>query len=137
LEKIEEEDVEDNIWKFQSIDVHQGPLKHFDPKYKGSSWNVQVLWENGEVSYEPFSIIAKSDPVTIAIYAKENNLLELFARIPNRQRKLLHMANQAKLQSFHTAPTYHFEILFPQNHKHAMELDQLNGNSLWHETEVT
>jgi hypothetical protein len=56
LEKIEEEDGEDNIWKFRSIDAHQGPLKRSDPNYKGSSWNVRVLWENGEVSYEPLSI---------------------------------------------------------------------------------
>ena len=40
LEKIEEQDGEDNIWKFRSIDVHQGPLKHSYPNYKGSSWNV-------------------------------------------------------------------------------------------------
>ena len=37
LEKIEEEDGEDNIWKFRSIDVHQGPFKRSDPNYKGSS----------------------------------------------------------------------------------------------------
>ena len=40
LEKIEEEDGEDNIWKFSSIDTHQGPLNHSDTNYKGSSWNV-------------------------------------------------------------------------------------------------
>jgi len=43
LEKIEEEDGEDgedNIWKFWSIDAHQGPLNRSDPNYKGSSWNV-------------------------------------------------------------------------------------------------
>jgi len=142
LEKIEEEDGEDNIWKFRSVDAHQGPLKHSDPNYKGSSWNVRVLWENREVSYEPLSIIAKSDPVTIAIYPKENNLLELdgwkkFARLANRQKKLLRMANQAKLLSFRTAPTYHFGILIPCNHKHAMELDQLHGNNLWRKSEVT
>jgi len=88
------------------------------------------------------SIISKSDPVTIAIFAKENNLLEFdgwkkFARLANRQKKLLRMANQAKLQSFCTAPTYHFGILIPRNHKHAMELDQLHGNNLWRESEVT
>jgi len=31
LEKIEEEDGEDNIWKFRSIDAYQGPLKCSDP----------------------------------------------------------------------------------------------------------
>jgi len=57
-------------------------------------------------------------------------------RLANRQ-KLLCTANQAKLQSFRTAPTYHFGILIPCNHKHAMELDQFYGNNLWRESEVT
>jgi len=47
------------------------------------------------------------------------------------------MANQAKLQSFCTAPIYQFGILIPRNHKHAMELDQLHGNDLWRESELT
>lgn len=119
--KLKHSGREDNIWKFQSIDAHQPPLNRSDPNYKGSSWNVRVLWENREVSYEPLSIIAKSDPVTIAIYAMENDLLEFdswkkFARLAYWQKKLLRMANQAKLQSFRTATTYHFGILIPCKH---------------------
>jgi len=34
-------------------------------------------WENEEVTAEPLSIIAAGDPVTCAVYARENNLLEL------------------------------------------------------------
>ena len=32
-------------------------------------------WENGEVTYEPLNVIAADDPVTCAIYARENKLL--------------------------------------------------------------
>jgi len=53
------------------------------------------------------------------------------------KKKLLHMANQAKLQSLHTAPTYNFGILIPRSHKHAMDLDQLHGNNLWSKSELT
>jgi len=60
-----------------------------------------------------------------------------FSRLEKWQKKLLRMANQAKLQSFRTAPTYHFGILIHCNHKHTMELDQLHGNNLWHKSEVT
>ena len=142
LDKLEEVDGDDDVWKFRSIDNHQGPLKRSDPDYKGSSWNVRVNWENGEISYEPLSIIGKSDPVTVAIYAKENDLLRLdgwkkFTKLAHRQKKLLRMANQAKLQSFRTAPIYHFGIFVPRNHQHAMELDRVNGNSLWREAELT
>jgi hypothetical protein len=35
-----------------------------------------IEWENGEVTAEPLSIIAKDDPITCAIYARDNNLLD-------------------------------------------------------------
>jgi len=65
------------IWKFRRITAHEGPLKPTDPTYKGSKFNVMIEWENGEVTSEPLSISGADDPVTCAIYAKENNLLEI------------------------------------------------------------
>ena len=38
--------------------------------------NLLIKWEIREITYEPLGIIAKSDPITCAIYAKENNLLD-------------------------------------------------------------
>ena len=74
-------------------------------------YNVMVEWENGEITSEPLSIIAADDPVTCAIYARDNNLLELpgwkrFKRLAKRQKKLFRMANQAKLRSYNTAPRF-------------------------------
>jgi hypothetical protein len=40
-------------------------------------YNVMIEWENGEVTSEPLSAIAVDDPMMCAIYAKDNNLLEL------------------------------------------------------------
>jgi len=37
---------------------------------------VQVKWENGEVTYNPLDVIAADDPVTCAVYARDNDLLE-------------------------------------------------------------
>jgi hypothetical protein len=73
----EEDDASNQFLKFRDITAHQGPLRHNDPQYKGSSYNVLVKWEDGECTYEPLSIIAKDDPVTCALYAKNNNLLHL------------------------------------------------------------
>ena len=47
-------------------------------------------------------MIAKDDPVTCAIYAKENNLLELdgwkiFRSIAKKEKKYFHMIKQAFL----------------------------------------
>ena len=92
-------------WHFRSIDDHEGPLKQSDPKYNRSQWNVKITWEDGSTTWEPLSIIAKSDPVTCAIYADENNLLNKdgwkhFTKLARRKKKLLQLARQAKLQSF-------------------------------------
>ena len=35
-----------------------------------------VEWENGETTTEPLHLIAADDPVTCAIYAKDNDLLD-------------------------------------------------------------
>ena len=64
------------VWKFQRIVSHQGPLLPNHPDYKGSTYNVMIEWENGEITSEPLQVIAKDDPVTCAIYARENGLLD-------------------------------------------------------------
>ena len=63
------------LWRFKKIVSHQGPLDKNHPDYNGSNYNVRVEWENGELTDEPLAIIAADDPVSCAIYAKENGLL--------------------------------------------------------------
>ena len=63
------------IYTFKSILDHQGPLKCRDPKYKGPQWNVLVAWDDGTQTWEPLNIIGKHDEITLAKYAKENDLL--------------------------------------------------------------
>ena len=116
---------------------YRGRIKPSNPDYKGSSWNIKVSWENREVACKSLlSILAKSDPVSCAIYGKDNNLLHLpgwtrFKRLAKRQKKLIHIANQAKLQSFRTRPMYKLGVLVPRSHQHAMEIDTANRNNLW------
>jgi hypothetical protein len=104
-----QEDGEGNVWKFRRITGHQGPLLHYDKDYNGSLYNVMIEWENGEVTAEPLSVIAKDDPITCAIYARDNNLLDLegwrrFKSIANRELKFRRLVNQAKLRSYRLAP---------------------------------
>ena len=129
-----EEDGEGPVWKFCRITSHQGPLTQKHPDWNGSSYNVTIEWENGEITSEPLSVIAADDPVTCALYAKENNLLELdgwkrFKGIAKRQQKLLRMVNQAKLRSFRTAPRYKYGYEIPRDYEHAKQLDARNGNT--------
>jgi len=100
------------------ITAHEGPLKPSDPTYKGSKYNVMIEWENGEITSEPLTIIAADDPVTCAIYAKENGLLDLdswkrFKGIAKQDKKFLCMVNQAKLWSYRTAPCYKYGYEVP------------------------
>ncbi|MEC8171189.1 MAG: reverse transcriptase domain-containing protein, partial [Candidatus Thermoplasmatota archaeon] len=93
-------------------------------------------WENGEITPEPLSIIAKDAPVACAIYARDNNLLDTpgwkrFRKIAKNQKKLLRMANQAKLRSFRTAPKYMYGYEIPKDYNDALRLDRLHGNTKW------
>ena len=62
-----QEDEEQQIWSFEDVIDHR----------KGSDGKYQVLirWTTGEETWEPLTWIAKQDPITLAKYAKNNNLL--------------------------------------------------------------
>ena len=140
LDHISKDETEEGLWKFKSISAHQGPLTSNHPSYKGSKYNVLVNWETGESTYEPLSVIAADDPVTCAIYARDNNLLDedgwkQFRRLAQREKKLLRMGNQAKLKSFRTTLVYKFGFLVPRSHDQAVELDTKNGNTKWQDAE--
>ena len=141
INHIEHDDeVVDQMWKFKSITAHQGPLHHTDKAYKGSRWNVLVNWETGESTYEPLHLIAADDPVTCAIYAKENNLLEeegwrRFKPIAKRQKKLVRLLNQTKLKASRQHPTFMYGYQIPRSHDEALKLDTRNGNTKWQDAE--
>ncbi len=97
-----------------------------------------VEWETGEITEEPLSIIAADDPVTCAIYAKEHNLLHLngwkrFKHIAKNQKTLARSINQSKIRQVRRSKVYQFGYLIPRDYKHALELDELNGNSRWYD----
>jgi len=97
-----------------------------------------IEWENGEITSEPLSVIAADDPVTCALYAKENDLLnqegwKWFRGIARCDKKLLHMANQAKLHSYRTAPKYKYGYEVPHDFTHAVQIDTKCGNTKWQE----
>ena len=138
LDYIEKDPHKNIYWKFKRITAHQGPLNDKHPDYMGSKYNVMVEWENGEITSEPLSTIAADDPVTCAIYAKENGLLEQdgwkrFKSIAKREKKFLRMVNQAKLRSYRHSPKYKYGFEVARSYNHAMELDRRNGNTKWGE----
>jgi hypothetical protein len=136
MDHIEHSEEDAIVWRFKQIIGHEGPLTKNHPMWKGSIYNVRVEWENGVISDEPMTAIAANDPVICAIYAKDNNLLDVpswkrFKSIARRQQHMFCMANQAKLRSFCLSPKYKygFEILW--DYKHAMELDEKHCTTQW------
>ena len=100
----QEENNNDVVWKFRRIVSHQGPLGPDHPDYKGSSYNINIEWETGEITKEPLNVIAADDPVTCAIYARENNLLDVpgwkrLKPIAKRETKFIRMVSQAKFRA--------------------------------------
>ena len=98
-------------------------------------------WESGEKTWEPVKLIGLDDPVTVAIYAKKNNLLDQpgwkrFKKLANRQKKMIRMVRQAKLKSYRTAVVYKYGFRVPRNHDQAMEYDRENGNTRWRHAEI-
>ena len=46
--------IDQEPFRFRVIIGYHGPLAATDPDWKGSKCNVQVEWETGEVTFEPF-----------------------------------------------------------------------------------
>jgi hypothetical protein len=67
---------EDKVWIFKNILGHLGPLRKSHKDYKGSLFNVLLLWYDGSETYEPFNMVIKDDPVTLAAYDCKNSLLK-------------------------------------------------------------
>jgi hypothetical protein len=93
---IESQEQGDQIWNFRCITGHEGPLTKEHPNYNGLSYNILVEWETGEITTEPLNGIASDDPVTCAVYVRENGLLDTpgwkqFKTIAQREKKYLRM----------------------------------------------
>jgi hypothetical protein len=136
LRSLKQDGENDTVWRFRWITGHQGPLTPKDKDWNGSSYNVLIEWENGEITTEPLAIIAADDPVTCPIYARDNDLLDIdgwkhFKRIAKRQQKMIHLANQAKLHSFRTTTRYKYGYEIPKTYEHATRLDAQAGNTQW------
>ena len=142
---IEQDWTWDGTWKFRKIHNHE-KVHPGHKRYMGSSFNVLVEWETGEISWQPLHTNDKrgvydTDPITIAIYARENNLIDtpgwklpMIKKYAKTHQRLIRMANQAKLRSYRTKPIYMFGVQVPRNYAQALELDEANGNTLWQES---
>jgi hypothetical protein len=87
------------FFQFRDLLDHKGPLTPDDPEYNGSTFNVLVLWETGEQTWEPLHVIGNDDPATCAKYARDKGLMNVpgwkrFKRYAKRE-KILQRVSQS------------------------------------------
>ena len=138
LDHLDQQEQQEDLYKFRVITCHQGPLLPQDENYKVSKYNVMVEWETGEITDEPLSLIAADDPVTCAEYAKKHDLLHLdgwkrLKHIAKNQKQLTRAIKQSKIRQVRRSAVYQFGFLIPKDYKQALQLDEQNGNSKWYD----
>jgi hypothetical protein len=104
VDYIEQDDTWDGVWKFKEILDHK-IVKANDKDYRGSRFNLKMLWETGEITWEP---ITRKDKT--GVYDTTTRLLSTQLRIIystpqdgnyqdytncKTQKRLLRLANQA------------------------------------------
>ena len=88
---IEQDQTWDGIWKYREILTHQGPLKRSHPNYRGSSYNLQVKWEIGEITWDNKSAI-QTFVTVVCISARRTRGRTLVALCTQRKCRTLFAA---------------------------------------------
>jgi len=140
----------EGVWTFEKILSHK-KVRKGDKDCRGAGTNFLVLWSAGEQTWEPpcdrsgTSGLWIDDPVTApAVCARDNGLLDEpgwklpgLKKIAKTQKKLIRMADKAKLHSFRSKPMHMHGFQVPRNHAKALELDRVNSNTMWTDAEMT
>ena len=91
-----------DYWRFRNILSHSLiPGKKVKDR---TGIEIQVVWETGAMSIEPFEALKNDIPVDLTIYARENNLLELdgwnaLKRLADKSKLTERLVKKAKLHS--------------------------------------
>jgi len=126
-----EQDEFDRTWIFKSIKDH---------RKNGTTWEVLMHWEDDSETWEPLNVVWRSDPVTLAKYADEKNLLNTpgwkrLRRYSKNKKKMNRMLRQVHLNSMRTAVKIKFGVKVPRNHEEAMQFDRQMGSTKWQDAE--
>ena len=130
LNEAREEDPEESIWSFDDILEHR--------KTKKWRYELKILWSSGEITWEPLTEIGTSDPVSVARYARDNELLnrkywKRFKPYVPRGERYVRLMRRAYASKTKNGKVYKFGIEIPKDYKDAMRLDKEAGNHLWKE----
>ena len=127
---------EDDVkrWTFERIIDHQ---RSKEVNWKGKI-DLLVKWSGyEEPTWEPLEVMKTDNPVTVAKYARDDDLLnksmwKWARRYAKNDKKFHRMLRQMNLQKRkRTGIKYQFGVRVPRTLKEAHLLDQMNGNTFW------
>jgi Reverse transcriptase (RNA-dependent DNA polymerase) len=131
LQWVEQDQDKDDFFRLVGIEDHKKIL---------GKWCVLVRWASGETTWNHLATIKKDDPVTVAMYAKRNGLLDEdgwggLKKLLKNTKMLGRMVNQTRLKSFRNKPVYKYGAQVPRSHAEAIRIDEKNGNTNWQDAE--
>jgi hypothetical protein len=127
LEWVEQDQDKDYFFWIVGIEDHK--------RIRGK-WYVLIRWASGLTSWKLLATTKADDPVTVAMYAKCNNLLDTdgwggLKKLARNTMMLGRMVNQAWLKNFRNQPVYKYGRQVPRNHAKAVMIDEKNRNTDW------
>eukprot|EP00957_Ditylum_brightwellii_P199738 15226304-Ditylum_brightwellii.AAC.1 len=94
-----------------------------------------MKWEDDSDAWAPLAVIWKSDPVTLAAYTKEHDLLKTDewksrCHYVKNEKQVRCQMKQVKMNSMRYGPRIRFGVRIPKDHHEALELDKKLGNTM-------
>ena len=119
------------VWTFNKIINHKLTTENGKQIMK-----VLVEWDVGEPTWEPLSVIKKDDPISVAEYVKEKDIVhqphwKWALKYIKNPKRFLRLTKQIFLTKKKNGPKYKFGVRVPRNIKEALALDKENKNTLW------
>ena len=130
-----QEDENNRAWTFDKVLGHRTG--------DNGKVEVEILWDNGETSWEPLAFMRKEDPITLTNYAKDRKLTnqrgwKWAKKLAKKEKKLIRMlklmkASNKSYKKKNFGKRYKFGVELPNTGdiKSARRLDEEAGNTLW------
>ena len=124
---------EDGLYKFKSVMDYRGPYTCTGPEYLGSSYNLLIEWETGEMTCEPLSNIIADDPYSCAVYAEKFDLLNTqgWKQLKIHPRTTKRLIRALEKSKYRQAKASRRRYAWMGSSIRLYKLDVQNGNNKW------
>jgi hypothetical protein len=103
-------------------------------RFTTKGWSLHCLWADGSTSWEALRNLKESNPLEVAQYAEQHNLLNEPAfswwakHVLKRSQRVI-----KKVKTRYWQRTHKYGVRLPKTVAEALQLDKENGNQLWYE----